>query len=121
MNARYRPTRLKNAVSDCCPTCGAKLKDIKFWVDIVNNIAIVDNQAAHITPQCAVFLHTLRKAYPHAVPVDRLISAIWGSISEMTDANLRVLATHARRSIDAFNTKWRITCTYDVGYRLIKR
>lgn len=119
MGERDRQTRLKRAAQDCCPTCGAKLKDIGFWVDLQNNIVIVENRAARVTRKIAEVVFTLRKAYPHTVSIDQLIQSVWGGSSDVTDMNVRALLTQCRKVLAEF--QWTIANGYGDGYRLVKR
>lgn len=119
-NTDRRNRRLRHEAADSCPTCGAVLKNIMFWVDLENNILIVENRAIQVGPQIAVLLHTLRKRYPYTVAKEQLIQSVWGGMSEMTDANLKVLAALARKPLRAVSN-WEIKLNYGVGYRLVRQ
>lgn len=114
-----RKQRLERAVSDSCPTCGAPLKDVRFWVDVQNNIIVSENRAVQVTPRVAELIWLLRKHFPHTVESERIIARVWNGQDPIDPSrNVLTQVTYARRFLEPLG--WTIRNIYGGGYALHK-
>jgi len=79
-----------------CPCCGGAVDPLALLVDLETNTIASGGFAERVKPQHAEFAHALLKAYPRAVTVDALRTALWGMGNE-PDASLMSIRVAASR------------------------